>query len=64
MQMIGTCSLLELRVDINVCKVAIADVATVQSGAVYGPLRRKPTHHEKSFVVSAFCKPRPAENTK
>jgi len=30
----------------------------------YGPVRRKPTYQENSFVVSAFCKPRPAENTK
>ena len=30
----------------------------------YGPVKRKPTYQEKSFVVSAFCKPRPAENKK
>ena len=36
----------------------------VPSGSCYGPVRRKPTYQEKSFVVSAFCKPRPAENKK
>src|SRR5262245_13842175 len=36
----------------------------VRAGGCYGPVRRKPTYQEKSFVVSAFCKPRPTENTK
>ena len=43
---------------------AISSRCDGPSGGRYGPVRRKPTYQEKSFVVSAFCKPRPAENRK